>query len=138
MLGQSQILDTAQSILRGGTRAWYVSKMLLHPALAASLQAVPDVQAYFMGPHRGGKLNRLASWYDSHSVQLTNSHTGNGRIHAKFCVVEYPDGQRAALTGSHNFNARGVRWGTSELALLTTEQSVCDMLVDFAEQLPNS
>ena len=86
----------------------------------------------------GGKLNRLASWCDAHTVQLANSHTGNGRIHAKFCVVEYPDGQRAALTGSHNFNARGVRWGTSELALLTTEQSVCDMLVDFTEQLPNS
>ncbi len=136
--GQSQILDASQSMLRGGTRAWYVSKMLPHPALAASLQAVPDVQAYFMGPHRGGKLNRLASWCDAHTVQLANSHTGNGRIHAKFCVVEYPDGQRAALTGSHNFNARGVRWGASELALLTTEQSVCNMLVDFAEQLPDS
>ncbi len=52
-------------------------------------------------------------------------------LHAKALVFTMPDGERVAITGSHNFVAAGVRLGTREIALETRDPHVIDQIERF-------
>jgi cardiolipin synthase len=48
-------------------------------------------------------------------------------------LFEMPDGQKIALTGSHNFSYTGVNFGTREVALETSDPDIYRQLEDFYE-----
>lgn len=55
-------------------------------------------------------------------------------LHAKFMIGTMPDGSKRAITGSHNFTAIGVRTGTREIALETTNANIIGQLEEFFEK----
>lgn len=133
--GDSLIHQKALEMVEGASRAWYISKMLPTAKLAMALNKVDDLQAWHTRVDSGGKLNRLSVALDSKKVNLGNKYIGNKTLHAKYIVAEYPGGERRAITGSHNFNWRGIKYGTQEMALDTKDQYVCQKLIDYTDEL---
>jgi len=58
-------------------------------------------------------------------------YTRSTYLHAKFMIFTMPNGEKIALTGSHNFLYAGVLLGTREIALETNNKKVIDQLEGF-------
>lgn len=54
-------------------------------------------------------------------------------LHAKFMIFTMPDGQKIAITGSHNFMPGSVLFGTKEIALETRDPRIISQLENFFE-----
>ena len=78
--------------------------------------------------HRWTKLMLLVS---SVTTRLKSQYKKNTYLHAKFIVFTMPDGSKTALTGSHNFSYSGVRLGTREVDLETTDKKAISQLEAF-------
>jgi len=52
-------------------------------------------------------------------------------LHAKFMLFELKDGTKTLVSGSHNFSERGVRYGTQEIAIRSTDEKLWEQLYDF-------
>lgn len=70
-------------------------------------------------------------------TNLKNSYRGEKYLHAKYLLFTMPDGDKIALTGSHNFSYLGVAFGTVEVALETKQQEVISQLESFTNGLVN-
>lgn len=134
--GVSPILDTAVELAQGAEKIWYASKMLPDPRLAEAILAVPGQYCYYGHMDKGGLFNRTTIRRDYARSPLHNLYDGDKTLHAKAIVAQYRDGSLRALTGSNNFNQRGVNWGTQEIALDTKDQSICTAVLGFIERLP--
>ena len=60
-------------------------------------------------------------------------YTKHQYLHAKFMIFEMNDGQKIAVTGSHNFVNAGVLLGTREIALQTKNLLIIKQLEDFLD-----
>ena len=56
----------------------------------------------------------------------------SGYIHAKCIIFTMPDGQKVALSGTHNFERGGVLLGTREIALETDQPELIEALETYA------
>ncbi len=127
--GESLIYDTATAIMQKADRSIIVSKMVPDGELVR--HAPSETEFYYNKPEHVGRFNRLSLRYSALSGSLPpNSYDGDIQLHAKACVVENGLG-RTALSGSHNYNMLGVRFGTQESALLTTDNDTIDLIADF-------
>jgi cardiolipin synthase A/B len=91
---------------------------------------------------KGAKLYfthwRLAHGFDRFLIRTSMAITGyessyrrNKFIHAKCIIYTMPDGDKVALTGTHNFVRAGVALGTREIALETRSPHAITQLEDF-------
>jgi len=68
----------------------------------------------------------------THFITRTKTlYTKKSYLHAKFMIFTMPDGQKIAITGSHNFVHGGVILGTREIALETENSAVITQLERF-------
>lgn len=134
---KSLILDEATEISKGAKQAWYVSQFSPGRQLERQLLRLPhdNLKAWFNTVASSEMRDKPAALIDKFLSKLSNQYKGVRRIHAKFIVVQKADGSYAAITGSHNFSDWGVRFGTKEAALYTTDQLLCKQLIAFAESL---
>ena len=65
---------------------------------------------------------------------LESSYKHRQYLHAKFMIFYMLDGQRVAISGSHNFVRLGVITGTREVALETKDSDTIDQLEEFFEK----
>lgn len=86
---------------------------------------------YFNHWKNATKFNQLLIRMNMLMTRIQTDYTHREYIHAKFIIFEMPDGQKIALTGSHNFVHGGVLLGTREIALETTNQSIIAELEAF-------
>lgn len=132
--GSSVIYDRVCELAEKAEKVWLVSKL------------APDGKLLEILSNKESKLwyNTLASasFFDSIAISidqnrqnLHNLYSSEQEIHAKFCVFEMPDGTYEVVTGSHNFNSRGVKFGTQEIALQSKDQLLAKELIDFADSL---
>lgn len=70
------------------------------------------------------------------STPLDYQEIKEGYVHAKFMIFTNSDGQKTVVSGSHNFNEKGVRFGTAEIALVSTNLSLIAEFEEFANRLP--
>lgn len=132
--GQSEILSTAQDIARRAEKIWYISKLMPDDELQ-DIMRNKQVEYWFNGISSATGFDKLAIFLDSLRFKLDNNYQSEETLHAKFIVGQMPDGELEAITGSHNFNSRGVRFGTQELALHTRDKAICQQLIDFTKTL---
>jgi phosphatidylserine/phosphatidylglycerophosphate/cardiolipin synthase-like enzyme len=61
-----------------------------------------------------------------------------GWLHAKIVAVDMETDQSRALYGTHNFVAKGSKWGNEELALYTENPAVLTLLNAYLEEIRGS
>lgn len=135
--GESIILDQSVELAKTAKSAWFVSQLSPGRSLEKALLEIPSKSRQILYNSPASSMGREVpvAYVDNRLSKLTNHYKGNRRLHAKFLVAEKPDGSFEAITGSHNLSDWGVRFGTKELALRTTNQFICMKLVEYAKEL---
>ncbi len=88
---------------------------------------------YFNPPESAIGINKIVI---KAGMIFTGNHslyTKHQYLHAKFMIFEMNDGQKIAVTGSHNFVNAGVLLGTREIALQTKNLLIIKQLEDFLD-----
>lgn len=130
---QSLIYDKACELTAHAKRVFFFSMMAPSGELAHLLNEI-DSTLYFNRPEQMLPIDSLGQAYDQQKYRLTNAYKGREFIHGKFMLFELLGGQRAVLSGSHNFSYRGVGFGTQEVALHSTDPSLWDKLHAYLKQ----
>lgn len=132
---RSLIYDRTCELAQKATKVWYVSMLAPDGQLVRLLQQ-KDTQYWYNLLSGAISFGKLAIIIDQIKARVPNNYRSDALLHAKFCVFQLPDGTYEAITGSHNFNSRGVVFGTQELAIHTKDQTLCAQLIEFANNLP--
>jgi cardiolipin synthase len=81
---------------------------------------------------------RKAAWMNRLLIQFgmvfTRQHThyhSLSYLHAKFIIFTMPDGEKIAISGSHNFMYSSVLFGTREIAIETTDAKIINQIESF-------
>lgn len=130
----SIIYDHAVSLSRQAKHVYYVSQMAPSGKLGTVLRHV-QVDCYFNRPQQVVELP--ARWglaWDQARYGTVNRYRGTTYIHAKFMLFELQDGTKALLSGSSNFSYRGVKFGTKEIALYSTDEELWHQLYNFLQK----
>lgn len=130
----SIILDTALDFVHDAQQIWYLSQLSPAGRLARRYRKLNVQYKYNRTRSAKSAHSKVAIPVDSTTSRTRNTYKGRRYIHAKCIVVERHDGTLIALTGSHNFASPGVRVGTKEIALLTTNQELCQRLLKFMQE----
>jgi cardiolipin synthase A/B len=86
---------------------------------------------YYNQPQNTTFYTRLLISASQIQTGLRSLYPRKNYIHAKFILFTMSDGKQITITGSHNFTYGGVRFGTREVALETTDPSVAKQLRAF-------
>lgn len=127
MFNNSIIYERACALARQARSAVFVSQYRPTGKLAGYLAAI-DSQLYYNRWQTAFGMNKLLLRLGSFTRSLPTSFVRTGYIHAKYIIYTLPDGQKVALTGSHNFESGGVLLGTREIALETRSPEIIDQL----------
>lgn len=89
---------------------------------------------YFNPPELAGPLNKavisVGMFFSHHKTMYTKKRY----LHAKFMIFTMPDGEKIAISGSHNFVYGGVLLGTREIALETRDKKIIRQLEAFFQE----
>lgn len=132
--GESLIYDETCAMAEAAQKVWYVSKLAPDGRLLDILKT-KQTEYWYNSFDSAANFDKLAIAIDTLKGKVANNYKGGDVLHAKFCVFENEEGDRSAVSGSHNFNSRGIKFGTQELAVVSFDPDVCQDLIDFAEAL---
>lgn len=128
--GDSIIYRRACKLAMTATKVILVSQYCPTGKLARLLKNT-DCRLYFNPAANALSVDRAVirggMFLSGHKTLYTKSRY----LHAKFMIFDMPDGQRVALTGSHNFVNAGVLFGTREIALQTENPQTIKQLESF-------
>lgn len=136
--GESIILDRAvETINKAKKRVLLVSQFMpegkllktMHDAHKRGVEFVclqSDPKAEELESKILNTLNRIKA--KLHPIPFT--FLPNTKIHAKLLIVD-----DSAIFGSHNFSGTGVKWGTEEMAMQTTEPVLVKNLTEYFKKL---
>lgn len=130
---KSVIYDKARELAAQATRIWYVSWMAPTGKLA-TLIGTRDAVCYTNRPLQMNAPDRWAQAFDLRRYRIKNEYHREPFLHAKLILFELRNGQKALLSGSHNFSYRGVVYGTQEIALYSTDPALWDRFYDFIQK----
>ncbi|HEY0965036.1 MAG TPA: phospholipase D-like domain-containing protein [Candidatus Saccharimonadales bacterium] len=130
----SLIYDRTCELADKAEKVWFVSKLAPDGRLFEILDS-KDTKYWYNTLASASFFDSVAISIDQNRQNLDNLYKGSQEIHAKFCVFELSDGTYEVITGSHNFNSRGVKFGTQEIALHSKDQLLAKELLDFAYSL---
>lgn len=131
--GNSAIYERACELASKAQKITLVSQYCPSGPLAALLRQ-KNARVYFNQPINTSFYTRLFIYATMRRAHLRSLYKKQQYIHAKFIIFEMPSGQTIALTGSHNFSYGGVKFGTKEIALETTNRQVCRQLEEFLQK----
>ncbi len=131
--GQSIIFDRACQLAANAKSIIYVSQMGPSGKLAKALNQT-EMHYFYNHPSQMGFPSNFGALADQLRYR-TKSQYRHGQkppyIHAKFILFELKDGTKALMSGSNNFSYRGVRYGTQEIALESTDSKLWQLFYDF-------
>lgn len=130
MVGDSLIYKRACELAEQASSISLVSQYCPSGRLGRAIKS-KDHKVYFNNPHNLDFLTKGLITYAQKVSGLTNLYARKKYIHAKYMIVELPDGTSRAITGSHNFTPAGVWAGTREIALETSDETIINKLKDF-------
>lgn len=90
-----------------------------------------NARLYFNRPELAGPLNKVVIGIGLLFSTHKTLYTKDRYLHAKFILYTMHDGEKVALTGSHNFVYGGVLLGTREIALETRDKKIIKQLESF-------
>lgn len=129
----SLIYNMACELAEKATHTTYVSQFYPTGPLLKHLKSSPT--EFFI--NRPSQLHGLAKYmvlFDRLRTGIKNNYERSTYLHAKCIIFTMPDGTKHAITGSHNFSYAGVRFGTVEIALHTTEKSIITQIEAFIDR----
>ncbi len=132
--GSSIIYDRVCDLADKAEKVWLVSKLAPDGRLLKIISG-KESQLWYNTLASASFFDSIAISIDQNRQNLDNLYSGEQEIHAKFCVFEMQDGAYEVVTGSHNFNTRGVKFGTQEIALHSKDQLLAKELINFANDL---
>jgi len=130
----SGIYDLACELTAQAAKVWYVSKLSPSGRLATLIKQ-GDSTCYFNRVGQASAPDNAALAIDKAAYNINNHYRGRTYIHAKFMLFEMQDGTKHLISGSNNFNFRGVQFGTREVALHSTDEQLWQELYQFVESL---
>lgn len=131
--GSSSIYNRACELAARATSIIFVSQYCPSGRLAKILKG-KQAKIYFNQPEHTRFYTKLLIKYSSFRSGLQSIYQRKNYLHAKFILFEMGDGKKIVLTGSHNYSYLGVRFGTREVALETTDTQVYQQLEDFFQK----
>lgn len=129
-LGDSIIYRRACYWAKRATHVTLVSQYCPTGKLSRLLKGTKS-ELYFNHWTNAGFLNRLVIRIGMLTSKHNTSYHHRHYLHAKFIIFTLPDGNKVAITGSHNFVRGGVLLGTREIALETTNKKIIAQLERF-------
>ena len=133
IVGDSIIYRRACALAAEASDVLFVSQYCPNGKLARILKS-NKAQLYFNQPSNAKGFNKAAIRIAMFFTGLSTLYTRSRYLHSKFMIFTMPDGQKIALTGSHNFSGTGVLLGTREIALETQDPATIKQLEDFWKQ----
>lgn len=131
--GDSIIYRRAYQLAREAEEILFVSQYCPSGKLSRAIKKT-NARLYFNNPSKANFWNRLII---SSGMAFSGHKTLYERdqyLHAKFIIFTMPDGEKMAITGSHNFMPGSVIFGTREIALETTDKKIIKQLEKFFDQ----
>lgn len=128
--GVSAIYETACEVVAQAKKVYFVSQMSPSGKLAELITAI-DNECYMIKPSQAEMPANLDLMWDMHRYKIKNYYTGTRFIHAKLILTEGRDGSKHVISGSNNFSWRGVKYGTKEIALHSTDPHLWQDFYDF-------
>lgn len=128
--GESIIYQQACELVRQSRRVYYVSQFCPTGPLARQLFET-NANYYFNRCSQAGMHIGAMLAVDKVISGIRTSYRDKKYLHAKFLLAERDDGSRVVLTGSHNFKQQGIKYGTKEIALYSTDQRLWDQLFSY-------
>lgn len=129
----SEIYDRAIELAQQATDIVFVSQYCPTGKLARVLRH-KDAKLYFNHWEAASALNTLVIKAGMRSSQFETRYKREPYLHAKFIIYTMPNGEKWALSGSHNFQTGGVVLGTREVCLETNSPGIITELEQFFEQ----
>lgn len=132
--GMSAIYSAACDLVQGARKVWLVTQYPPSGKLCKALDAT-NATCYFnrLQPQFASFPTNLAIAIDTFRHPTKNHYRKQQYLHAKFILAEMQDGSKQLLSGSHNFSYRGVRYGTKEIALLSSDEHLWQQLYGFLQ-----
>lgn len=133
MIGDSIIYRHARRLAARAERIIYVSQYAPTGRLGKLIRATEHELYYNRAADVEIFGRTLIRWMEL--IRGSRSlYTRPGYLHAKFMIFIMPDGERVAITGSHNFLAGNAIAGAREIALETRDPRVIDQLMKFLDE----
>lgn len=133
LLGDSVIYRRACQLIAQSKHVTYVSQYCPTGRLGRLLKKTNN-KVYFNHWNKASSLNaltiRLGSWFSGHQTIYDRPKY----LHAKLMIFEMQDGNKVALSGSHNFSHGGVWLGTRENTLETSDSKIISQFEKFIEE----
>lgn len=133
MVGQSIIYRRACQLAKQAKEITFVSQYCPTGRLSKLLKNT-DSKLYINRPEQADGLNVIAVRAGIMLSRLHNLYKRPNYLHAKLIIYTMENGNKVALTGSHNFAYTGVILGTREIALETSNKKTIKQLEDFIKK----
>lgn len=130
LLGDSIIYRHACRLTEKAEKVVYVSQYCPTGKLGRLLKR-SNPTLYFNPWNKANSLNAFAIRIGGWLSGLKSEYTRSNYLHAKLMIFYLPDGEKVAITGSHNFSHAGVWLGTREVALETRDKRIIKQLESF-------
>lgn len=127
---ESVIYRRACALTKESEKVLFVSQYSPTGRLSRLLKK-SDSKLFFNQPKKVTNLNRIVIKLSALFSGNKTLYTRDQYLHAKFIIFYLKNGNRVALTGSHNFASGGVILGTREVALETKDAAIIDQLETF-------
>ncbi len=131
--GASVIYETACTIVGDAKKVYFVSQMSPSGRLAKLITATEN-ECYLIQPSQAEFPANVDLAWDTFRYKIKNQYKGTRFIHAKLILTEGHDGSKHVISGSNNFSWRGVKYGTKEIALHSTNPKLWQDFYDFLHQ----
>lgn len=133
-MNSSIIYDHACALSEKAKAVTYVSQYYPTGKLGRNLKKIQTTY-YINRPSNAKGFVKFMMIFDMLRCRIKNSYHKRRYLHAKFMVFTMQDGSKVAITGSHNFSYAGVRYGTIEVAMKTSDSTVISQLEDFVHKI---
>lgn len=130
---RSLIYERACELASQAKKIYFVSAMAPSGELARLL-AENGASIYSNRPEDLLPLEGMAQAFDLQKHRTENRYKGDTHIHSKTMLFEMPSGRKVVLSGSHNFNYRGVSYGTQEICLHSTDTALWEQLYKYIQR----
>jgi cardiolipin synthase len=134
LFGDSIIYRRACKLASEANKVIFVSQYCPSGKLSRLLKKT-DSQLYFNPPLNAQAMDRFAIRMGMLFSRNKTLYSKPRYLHAKFMIMDMPDGRRVALTGSHNLSPVGGFLGTREIALETEDPKVLKQLDNFLKEI---
>jgi cardiolipin synthase len=128
--GDSIIYRRALQLTREAEDVLFVSQYCPAGRLSRALRKT-NSKLYFNKPTNASFWNKIIISANMAFSGQKTLYKKKKYLHAKFMIFTMKNGEKIAITGSHNFVPGGVIFGTRELALETTDKRVIRQLESF-------